>query len=90
MESPQQTYLIDGWPSSLDRMQTWNERVGECDALLWFTCEEEDRITRLKQRGINSWLRGTPHQPHQPLFPIWPSSPLYPQTTFLIFLVFRT
>jgi adenylate kinase len=44
-------FLIDGFPSSIDRMHIWNEQVGVCDGVVYLDCPQSVLRQRLLSRG---------------------------------------
>lgn len=48
------TFLIDGFPRSIDQAKRFEEEIRCCKAVLFFECSEETMVKRLTERGKTS------------------------------------
>ncbi|KXS20893.1 adenylate kinase, partial [Gonapodya prolifera JEL478] len=53
-EAGKSTFLVDGFPRSLEQAERFEDEVGEPAGVLYFECSEEELLKRLAKRGETS------------------------------------
>jgi adenylate kinase family enzyme len=53
-QEPGTIFLIDAFPTSLDKLDVCKKYFGEPRMVIYLTCDEEVRVQRLLRRGITS------------------------------------